>query len=592
MFKRSTKITSLLVAAASVASTMTPVMAADVKRIESEDGKIYKAFAYKDGQAYIDGDIDGKEQVSFYSNGKFNKLEDLDTDSDASLYGEKYVKVEDGDYFVDLTSGKVTEDEIDEDDEDSAASSLRKNIKKDTDDRFDGGEAGDIQDLTLLSGEKFGDLWFRVANGIKPAGSNKGSLKDGHFDVYTDKDGKYIDADYNLGKIKVETTGDSVNVENTKDSVDLNKVKDAISASLSDTEYLTQDSKYIYRKATITVESNNSEKAGIKSVFGIEVAANNVFKVEESDENGATKVSFDVIQKISKAQASDDVDGVKYAKDVTNYVISKDNGEAQDSGKLDVLNGDKSGYTVADGKLVAYSFSGTKLQTVTVDFGKKKNLSYTDLKDKADEDCDAFDIDAEGNIWRLDGGNIYKWNNDEDWDKVYKVDGSMSNLSVYDKNNMIVWDEDDEVYSVIGKKVEEEKPVEETPAVVAGWNQAADGTWTYVNADGTTVKGWFQSPASGKWFYMDPATGVMQTGWVQSPASGKWFYMNPSNGDMMTGWVQVGTTWYYLNPSNGDMQTGWINDGNAWYYCDASGAMLSNTTVDGYVLGANGAWIR
>ena len=33
MFKRSTKITSLLVAAASVASTMTPVMAADVKRI-------------------------------------------------------------------------------------------------------------------------------------------------------------------------------------------------------------------------------------------------------------------------------------------------------------------------------------------------------------------------------------------------------------------------------------------------------------------------------------------------------------------------------------------------------------------------------
>ena len=169
----------------------------------------------------------------------------------------------------------------------------------------------------------------------------------------------------------------------------------------------------------------------------------------------------------------------------------------------------------------------------------------------------------------------------------------MSKLSVYDKDNMVVWDENDEVYSIIGGKTkEEEKPAEEAPTVTAGWNQAADGTYTYVNADGTKATGWFQSPASGKWFYMDPTTGVMQTGWVQSPASGKWFYMNPSNGDMMTGWVQVGTTWYYLNPSNGDMQTGWINDGNAWYYCDTSGAMLSNTTVDGYVLGANGAWIR
>ena len=37
---------------------------------------------------------------------------------------------------------------------------------------------------------------------------------------------------------------------------------------------------------------------------------------------------------------------------------------------------------------------------------------------------------------------IYKWNNDEDWDKVYKVDGGFDEFSVYDKDNIVAWNED------------------------------------------------------------------------------------------------------------------------------------------------------
>ena len=61
---------------------------------------------------------------------------------------------------------------------------------------------------------------------------------------------------------------------------------------------------------------------------------------------------------------------------------------------------------------------------------------------------------------------------------------------------------------------------------------------------------------------------------------------------MKTGWLNDNGTWYYLN-SNGSMKTGWLldTDGN-WYYLQSNGAMAKNTTVDGYKLGSNGAWIR
>ena len=41
------------------------------------------------------------------------------------------------------------------------------------------------------------------------------------------------------------------------------------------------------------------------------------------------------------------------------------------------------------------------------------------------------------------------------------------------------------------------------------------------------------------------------------------------------------------------MKTGWFQDTDGrWYYLNANGSMAANTTVDGYVLGANGAWIK
>ncbi|MFR1908106.1 MAG: hypothetical protein ACLS28_21300 [Clostridium neonatale] len=208
----------------------------------------------------------------------------------------------------------------------------------------------------------------------------------------------------------------------------------------------------------------------------------------------------------------------------------------------------------------------------------------------------AVDTDVDGNLYVLDGGYVYKFDNDEDWEKVAKVDGACTDLSVYDKDNIIAWNEDDEAYSIIAGRSSKSMMIlqtDDTTTATAGWVQdATTGAWSYTKADGTKAIGWFQSPTSGLWYYMD-ANGVMQAnGWIQD--GGSWYFLD-STGAMKTGWVYTGGAWYFLKNTAGNlgaMQTGWIQTGGKWYYCNASGAMLSNTTVGGYVLGADGAWIK
>jgi hypothetical protein len=57
------------------------------------------------------------------------------------------------------------------------------------------------------------------------------------------------------------------------------------------------------------------------------------------------------------------------------------------------------------------------------------------------------------------------------------------------------------------------------------------------------------------------------------------------------GWVSDSNSWYYYD-DNGNMKTGWFQDTDGkWYYFLTSGIMASNTTINGYTLGSNGAWV-
>lgn len=104
-----------------------------------------------------------------------------------------------------------------------------------------------------------------------------------------------------------------------------------------------------------------------------------------------------------------------------------------------------------------------------------------------------------------------------------------------------------------------------------------NGKWYFFDANGNMVTGWYL--VNGQWYHMDITSGanqgVMQTGWLMDPTYNGWFYLSAS-GAMMSGWQQINGTWYYLNPAS---------DGT-------KGIMAADTTIDGYYVNANGAWVQ
>ncbi len=111
----------------------------------------------------------------------------------------------------------------------------------------------------------------------------------------------------------------------------------------------------------------------------------------------------------------------------------------------------------------------------------------------------------------------------------------------------------------------------------------AANTWGWINnqyyyfdAQGNMATGW--QFINGCWYYLNPAQGsqqgIMVVGVIYDPVYNAYFYTN-SSGAMVTGWHQVNQNWYYFNP---------ISDGR-------QGTLLADTYIDGYYVGADGAWI-
>lgn len=141
--------------------------------------------------------------------------------------------------------------------------------------------------------------------------------------------------------------------------------------------------------------------------------------------------------------------------------------------------------------------------------------------------------------------------------------------------------------------------------VTSAWKQI-NGSWYYFNAAGYMQTGW--AYINGLWYYLDLATGKMLTGW--NVINGKWYYMNGSGEMQQSCWIggywfgqdgawtyaptgswQYGAGGWWFGDSSGWYAAGeWEKINGKWYYFDAAGYMLHDTVINGYTLGADGAW--
>ena len=650
MFRRSTKLTALLVAAASVAS-MTPVMA--VEKLNQKDGTVKNAVAYDDGKyAYYGYKNDDDDTGIWYNAGSSDKdkmIEDLEEYEIKEKYGTKYAYVtEDGnkdEYLVDLSSGKVADDESAEDKENDARGKLVSALKKSerynklSDSQYDIDDNG-IATHRLFKNQ-FGDVWYQYVttnNGAGFTGDNEnyydqvsvttgvnvdylGGDEDSDKTAYTgffNEKGKYVDVSY-AGDLKIYSARKNKAVKIEK----YGKVyqDEALRVNLVSVQALAQDKDYIYTLTTVDVDYfvNTSGKAGSYTYNFKDTA------VKGTDYKTVTQ---QFIQKISKAQG-DKEDGAYLPKSIDSYQVADtnlwDDGDVEDAKKaMFDADADKMLYAVNGKYLYAVRIddASSNVKVTKMEMGKGKynfnnsslindlkelkadgdDIDISVLKKSEDDDMDvelginSVSIDVDGKIWAINEGKI-KMFDDSEFKDQYSTDRSYNRLDVYNKDSLIAWDDDDDSYTTVqegkAQTVSDAEVIDPTltsggntaTTAKTGWEQQADGTWVLYDAVGNKVTGW--ANVSGVWYYMD-ATGIMKTGWIND--NGTWYYCNAS-GAMQTGWLNDNGTWYYLQ-SNGAMKTGWLNDNGTWYYLKSSGAMAANETIDGYYLNASGAWVK
>ena len=582
MIKRMSKATSILVAAAAVVSLIPATgVSAATQQLETKSGTIENAIAFSGGKYLYDGYKSDNDQTAvYYNDGTADKqVEDFSADS-MTKFSNGYATVTNGsdEYLVDLSNGTVSDDTA-SDKADTVKTRLKSTLSKtdrygtmDTTDKF--------TRFNQVAQGQFGDTWYSYS--VTTSGG-------ANYSGYVSDSGKYIDADdtanivvkdgTNDKTIKVSEFGKANSGSNIIVTKDDSKTKD-----------LAEDSDYIYREITVNI-------------------------------SGSTTPSAVYIQKISKAQGTTK-DGAYLPNSVTSYEVSSAYNSSDATDAATAIN-EATDFRVINGVLYATKNAGDKVTVTTIKLKQDKvaltsdttntkldvNLAEQDVqKDYDIEASSAVSIDVDGNTWAVDKGEVVKFDG-TDFVPVYSVDRSFDSLDVYNADSLITWANGQDAYATVDNQdttntgTGTDTGAGTGTTVTAGWVKNADGTWSYNKADGTKTTGWVQD---GNWYYLN-ANGIMATGWVND--NGTWYYLADSgamktgwvndngtwyylagSGAMKTGWINDNGTWYYLK-SSGAMATGWVNDNGTWYYLNASGAMLANTTVDGYKLGASGAWI-
>ncbi|MDE5583921.1 MAG: hypothetical protein K2J08_09475 [Ruminococcus sp.] len=140
--------------------------------------------------------------------------------------------------------------------------------------------------------------------------------------------------------------------------------------------------------------------------------------------------------------------------------------------------------------------------------------------------------------------------------------------------------------------------------MLVGWWNISDETY-YFDQDGVLMKGLVKI-GDGTYYLLDDTTGARLTGWQNIDGNG--YYFSEEDGKMLFGFQTIGENKFFFNndgtlardmfltDSNGKyyvdnygvVATGWQTVGDDEYFFDENGIMVTDTTIDGKIIGADG----
>lgn len=290
-----------------------------------------------------------------------------------------------------------------------------------------------------------------------------------------------------------------------------------------------------------------------------------------------------------------------YGEDTSNETLRNsdeddDEYDLQSTYKIKVKYTGGSSDSDSDSTTDAKKYDDVYLERLSIS-GHSISLSESEVKYTfdVDEDTDEVSIRATPEDEDYD---VTIDDEDVDDDDNYKVDVDLEK----GKNIFEIKVEDDDdyrIYTIVinrGKTTTDDTTNNNTSAPTAGTTTNVVSTPSNTIAKAQWVQQWQYNDANGaslkdKWFgkYYLKSDGIMATGWLN--INGNVYYFG-ADGAKKIGWQLVSGKWYYLD-SQGIMKTGWIKDTDGrYYYLNTDGTMAYNTTINGYRLGANGAWIN
>lgn len=479
----------------------------------NNEGKIKNTIFYKDGKYLYSGckAVNDKDGLYYNDGNKDKFLGDYDS-SDFRVFGSKYTVIsKDGEEFlVDLSTGEILNDETLSDKMNSIASLVKDQLTET--DRY-GQFEGNVEIKELGMNRYMNPMYqyFAVptddSNGKNDTAYifDNGKLKTGLFG-FTNEDGNYIDitkiANIHVYSSKLNSICEIERYNEVDDESGI------IVRLTGQAKPLCEDENYLYVMVGVSIEDTNesSSKKGTtvyafiqkiskdagemfdgaylpQSVESYEVTSqynfadddegyNDIFNLSllaASNDKNYNRAPFNAacsikdgyiyITQINNDKNKVKVNKIKLAKENVVY----NSGGMQMAGSMDI------GYrpidTNAVGSFDAYvaEFDANPIEQDITKFSNFSPVSVSSMKLAMilagfssspavfpDLPVGTVTIDNSGDIWVLNNGDIMKYSEeDNEFKTIYTCDSSMNKIKVYDEDNIIVWNEDNNIYSVI-----------------------------------------------------------------------------------------------------------------------------------------------